>query len=129
MRQTLRWMVMVACLLASLSSTVVAQDKPGMMPGKAPGTMPGKAPGMPGGTATTAPAMTAPATPAAGLIDVNSATETDFTKLKGIGPVRAKAIVAYRQQNGPFKSLDDLEKVKGIGKKVLTQIKDQLVIR
>lgn len=118
MQQTLRWLAVVACLLAALSSTARAQEKPGMMPSMPSGTM-----GMAPGKASTS------GMPAAGLLDVNSASESDLTKLKGIGPVRAKAIVAYRQQNGPFKSVDDLEKVKGIGKKILAQIKDQVTIR
>lgn len=52
-------------------------------------------------------------------IDVNTATEAQLEGLKGIGPAKAKTIIEYRTKNGPFKSVDDLEKVKGIGKKTI----------
>jgi competence protein ComEA len=42
--------------------------------------------------------------------------------------VKAKAIIAYRQQNSPFKSVDDLKKVSGIGDKLLAQLKDQVTV-
>jgi len=49
-------------------------------------------------------------------VDINSATAAELSKaLSGIGPGKAKAIVEYREQNGPFKSADELKKVKGIG--------------
>jgi competence protein ComEA len=56
---------------------------------------------------------------AAAPIDVNTATQAQLEGLKGIGPAKAKTIIEYRTKNGPFKSVDDLEKVKGIGKKTL----------
>ncbi len=65
----------------------------------------------------------------AATVNVNAADEAVLAKLKGIGPVKAKALVAYRQQNGPFKSVDDLKKVKGIGQKTLEQLKDQIVLQ
>jgi competence protein ComEA len=52
-------------------------------------------------------------------IDINTATEAQLDGLKGIGPAKAKTIIQYRTKNGPFKSVDDLEKVKGIGKKTV----------
>ncbi|MEW5838635.1 MAG: helix-hairpin-helix domain-containing protein [Pseudomonadota bacterium] len=65
------------------------------------------------------PAM--PAAPAA-TIDINSATATQLESLPGIGPAKAKAIVDYRTQNGPFQSAADLEKVPGIGPKNMQQL-------
>ncbi|HEC28871.1 MAG TPA: helix-hairpin-helix domain-containing protein [Gammaproteobacteria bacterium] len=56
----------------------------------------------------------------AGPVDVNLADAQTLEKnLKGIGKKKAKAIVVYRKKNGLFKSMDDLLKVKGIGRKTL----------
>ena len=58
--------------------------------------------------------------PIAGSINVNSANADELANaLDGVGLKRAKAIVAWREQNGQFKHVDDLLKVKGIGKKIL----------
>lgn len=56
-------------------------------------------------------------------VNVNTATKVQLETLKGIGPGKAQAIIDYRTKNGPFKSLDDLDKVKGIGPGVIKQIK------
>lgn len=48
-------------------------------------------------------------------IDINKATWVEFAQLKGIGPVLGKRIVAYRDEHGPFQSIDDLLMVKNIG--------------
>ena len=54
------------------------------------------------------------------IIDLNSADAKALDRvLKGIGPVKADAIVAFRQEHGFFKSIDDLVKVKGINKKLI----------
>jgi competence protein ComEA len=52
-----------------------------------------------------------------GKVNINSATESDFENLPGIGPVIAQRIVDYRDQHGPFRSIQDLMKVTGIGQK------------
>lgn len=58
----------------------------------------------------------------AGPVNVNSADAATLAReLDGIGPAKAQAIVDYRQQNGPFRSADDLLKVDGIGDRVLEQ--------
>lgn len=58
----------------------------------------------------------------AGPVDINRADAATIAKeLEGIGKSRAEAIVAYREKNGAFKSVDELLKVKGIGQKVLDQ--------
>jgi len=55
-----------------------------------------------------------------GLVSLNAAdAETLQKRLKGIGKAKAEAIVAYRQANGPFTSLDQLLEVKGIGKAIV----------
>ncbi len=56
----------------------------------------------------------------AGQVSINSAEASALAaELKGIGEKKAQAIVEYRKQNGPFKSIDDLEKVKGISFKTI----------
>ncbi len=56
----------------------------------------------------------------ANTIDINTAdAQTLSTGLTGVGDTKARAIVAYRDQNGPFKSPDDLKQVKGIGDRIL----------
>jgi competence protein ComEA len=58
----------------------------------------------------------------AGPVDINSADAKTIAKeLKGVGLSRAQAIVEYREKNGPFKSADELAKVKGVGTKVVEQ--------
>ena len=58
-------------------------------------------------------------------VNVNAASQQELEALPGIGPAKAKAIVEYRAQNGAFKSVDELTKVKGIGPAVLAKLKDQ----
>ncbi|MDH3983978.1 MAG: ComEA family DNA-binding protein [Gammaproteobacteria bacterium] len=56
----------------------------------------------------------------AGPVDINTAdAETISAELKGIGLVKAKAIVDYREKHGPFRSADDLSLVKGIGERTV----------
>jgi competence protein ComEA len=56
----------------------------------------------------------------AGPVNVNSADAATLAReLDGIGPVKAQAIVDYRQKNGPFRAAEDLLKVDGIGQRVL----------
>lgn len=58
----------------------------------------------------------------AGPVDINKADAAAIAKeLQGVGLSRAQAIVAYREKNGPFKSIDELRKVKGVGAKTLEQ--------
>jgi competence protein ComEA len=60
----------------------------------------------------------------AGPVDVNSAdAKTLARELDGVGMAKAEAIVSYREKNGPFKSAEDLAKVKGLGKKLIEQNK------
>lgn len=61
-------------------------------------------------------------------VNINTASEAEFEALKGIGPAKAKAIVDYRNQHGHFKSIDDLEKVSGVGPGTINQIRDELTV-
>lgn len=72
-------------------------------------------------------AMLLAPTAIAGPVDVNSAdAKTLARELDGIGQAKAEAIVSYREKNGPFKSAEDLAKVKGLGKKLIEQNRSNL---
>ena len=76
-------------------------------------------------------AGTAPTTGSAAsqqLINVNTATPTELEELPGIGPVLAEAIVSYREEHGPFTSVDQLEDVSGIGPVTLGEIRDLVTV-
>ena len=61
-------------------------------------------------------------------IDINRAEAWLLAALPGIGDTRAGDIVAYREQNGPFRAVNDLLKVKGIGQATLDKIKNLITI-
>ena len=58
------------------------------------------------------------------VIDINSAPAEDLQRLPGIGEKRAQAIVAWRAEHGPFRSVDELVQVAGIGEKLLAGLRD-----
>ncbi len=65
----------------------------------------------------------------AGPVDVNTAdAKTLDANLVGVGPKVAEAIVAYRTKHGPFKSVDELKKVKGVGPKILEKNRESLTL-
>lgn len=61
-------------------------------------------------------------------VDVNNADAEDFTILKGIGTKKAEAIVAYRDANGCFITIESLTIIKGIGEKTLENNRANLVL-
>jgi competence protein ComEA len=62
-------------------------------------------------------------------LDVNQADRHELTMLRGIGPKTADAIVRYRQEHGPFGSLDDLRNVRGIGPVTVESIRPHAMCR
>jgi competence protein ComEA len=59
-------------------------------------------------------------------VNINSATKEQLETLDGIGPVKAQAIIDYRKKNGPFKSLEDVKKVDGIGDATFEKIRKDI---
>lgn len=56
-----------------------------------------------------------------GVINLNTAAEGELTQLKGIGSIKAQQIMLYREAFGPFASIDELTKVKGIGDRTVAK--------
>lgn len=61
-------------------------------------------------------------------LDINTATLKELEAVNGIGPGKAKAIIEYRQVNGPFNSIDNLAKVKGFSPKSVEKFKGELSV-
>jgi len=104
--------ILAAASFIALQSPVaaIAQSAP---PAKTSGKTTGKA--------------SAQATPH-GPININTASAADFDALPGIGAKTAALIVEYRQKNGPFKKVEELMNVRGIGEKNFLKLKPQLTV-
>ncbi|HOE63539.1 MAG TPA: ComEA family DNA-binding protein [Candidatus Sumerlaeota bacterium] len=62
------------------------------------------------------------------LININTASNKDLCLLKGIGPAKASAIIEFREQHGPFRTIDDLDNVSGIGPATIERIRKQITV-
>jgi competence protein ComEA len=79
------------------------------------------------GEASSAAAIQTPGTSdTSERININQADAKQLTEINGVGEAKAQAIIAYREENGPFTSIDQLTEVSGIGEKSLENIKDQV---
>lgn len=65
---------------------------------------------------------------AVAAVNINTASVDELNAVKGIGPSKAKAIVDYREKNGPFKSVDDLKEIKGFGDKSIAKLRGELSV-
>jgi competence protein ComEA len=65
---------------------------------------------------------------AAEPVNINSADKAALMAVKGVGEVRAEAIINYREKNGPFKSVDQLIEVEGIGKATVDANREILTV-
>jgi competence protein ComEA len=66
--------------------------------------------------------------PAFASVNINTATQSELEAVKGVGPAKAQAIIQYRQANGQFKHLDELDNVKGFGKASIDKLKMELSV-
>ena len=64
-----------------------------------------------------------------GLVNINTADENGLQKIRGVGPSIAQRIIDFREQNGNFKSIDEIKKVRGIGEKTFEKIKDSITVK
>ena len=63
------------------------------------------------------------------LIDINAAGAEELMTLNGIGETRAAAIIEFREQNGPFGSIEEIMLIPGIKEGIFSKIQDQIVVR
>ncbi|EFL44658.1 comEA protein, partial [Fannyhessea vaginae PB189-T1-4] len=84
--------------------------------------------GRAGGKAAKGDTQNTHTSPRAGKISINKASAANLETIPGIGPSTAQHIVADRAQHGKFKRLEDLMRVKGIGKKKFEKIKPHIVL-
>lgn len=66
--------------------------------------------------------------PVFAAVNINTATQSELEMVKGLGPAKAKAIITYRETNGNFKHLDELDNVKGFGKASVEKLKEELSV-
>lgn len=66
--------------------------------------------------------------PAYAAVNINTATQSELEAVKGLGPAKAKAIITYREAHGNFKSLDELDNVKGFGSASVEKLKGELSV-
>jgi competence protein ComEA len=62
-------------------------------------------------------------------ININTATKDELTTLKGIGEVKAEAIIKYREYYGGIRSIEELININGIGEKTIENIKNDIIIK
>jgi competence protein ComEA len=103
MFRTVLTLAVVAAAIAASPAVISAQDKPAVSKTAAK------------------PAVVTP-------VNINTASASDFEALPGIGPAMAARIVEYRQKNGPFKKVEDLMNVRGLGEKNFLKLKPQLTL-
>ena len=86
----------------------------------------------PGGTPTATqvskPSTATPKLAPGQKLNINTASAEELDKLPGIGPSKANAIVNYRNQNGNFKTIEEIQKVKGIKEGLFAKIKDHIKV-
>ncbi|MFW2177869.1 MULTISPECIES: ComEA family DNA-binding protein [unclassified Moraxella] len=84
----------------------------------------------PSTTLTTNPTLPNNASPTLPqLININTASEAELTQLDGIGAKKAQDIILYREMIAPFATIDDLDKVKGIGTATVQKNKNRITLR
>jgi competence protein ComEA len=94
---------------------------PGLLKALAPHVKFSGAPGQQGGGAVVLGAR--------GSLNINTSTAADLDALPGIGPAKAAAILRYREEHGPFTTVDQLARVPGFGAAAMARLKDRISVR
>ncbi len=63
-----------------------------------------------------------------GVVNLNTATEDELTRLPRVGPSVAKRIIAFREKNGPFQRAEELMNVQGIGEKTFSKLRPHVAV-
>ena len=111
---------------AAKPTTTTAESKPPQqtMPATAQPTVPKKDQAAPLTSTARASGSLTPGQ----KVNINKATAEELDRLPGIGPAKAKAIIDYRNQNGDFKTIEDIQKVKGIKSGEFSKIVDRIKV-
>ncbi|MEV3961106.1 ComEA family DNA-binding protein [Nocardia sp. NPDC050193] len=113
----------------NLAQRLADGDQVRVGPGEPGGRVPGSAT-ISGGSAGSAPTTgtSGTGTPAGTPVDLNAATEAELDALPGVGPVTAKAIIAWRRTNGRFTDVEQLAEVDGIGPARLARLRELVTV-
>ena len=104
------------CAMAAAAAGVIVLAAGGDMVSAAPAKAPRAAKSVDGEAADKTP------------VDINTADAEKLASLPGIGASIAQRIVDYRKEHGPFKSVDELVNVRGVGDKLLARLRDRLTV-
>jgi competence protein ComEA len=75
------------------------------------------------------PSLSSPSNQEGDKVNINTATAEELSTLPGIGPTKAQSIIDYRTINGPFRAIEDIKNVKGIGDATFEKLKDKITVR
>jgi len=113
-------------LLAVLRPHAAFSGRPG---GQADGRAVGETPGSPLiGPPAPRGAARSPDRPTGPRVSLNTASEAELLQLPGIGPALARAIVADREARGPYRTIEELQRVRGVGAATLRALKDRIIV-
>jgi competence protein ComEA len=73
--------------------------------------------------------LSSPSSQEGDKVNINTATAKELNTLPGIGPVKAQSIIDYRTTNGPFRSIEDLKNVSGIGDATFEKLKEKITVQ